>query len=173
MRKIVKNVPLILILFLATFVPSSVAVSAGVSPPNITINDATPGGIYTVNFSVYNLGNESTEYSISSNGDVGNWTVLGQDNVNLKQKTSSLVGAKITVPSNIVDGVYKGNILIKSIPKSSVTNNKVSIGVNLPVVLNVVNPPQMYDITFVAVVFAIIGAVVLILLKRGKKHESI
>lgn len=173
MKKIVKKIPIILILFLVTFVPSSGAVSAGVSPPNITINNATPGGVYTVNFSVYNLGNESTDYSISSNGDVGNWTVLGEDNVNLGQKASYLMGAEITIPSDLADGVYKGNILIKSIPKSSVTNNKVSIGVNLPIVLNVVSPPQTYDITLVAVVFAIIGAVVLILLKRGKKHEQI
>jgi len=130
---------ILLVALLIVPVPHVSALSAGVSPPNVTINNATSNGTYTVTFAVYNMGNETTDYSLTASGNISNWITLETEKATVSGKKSYPTQAEINIPDNIPDGTYSGNILIKTIPDAGTTGNKVSIGVNLPIEITVLN----------------------------------
>lgn len=137
-----KTTIITIILIFTLLSNSASATSAGISPPNITLNNAMAEKTYKVNFTIYNLGNESTDYSISSRGNITNWTHTSKNEVRLDGKKALPMTAEISIPSDTKDGIYSGNILVKSIPNESVIGNKVSVGVSLPITLIVSNPTK-------------------------------
>lgn len=138
-----KPITLILtILILAFFINPIQAISAGVSPPKITIENVVPGNTYNITLTVYNMGNETTLYSAEPMGNISNWTFLDKTKVEVQGNGTYGITGVITVPSNANNESYTGNILIKSIPSGNVTGNKVSVGVNLPIRLNMTKYPS-------------------------------
>lgn len=128
---------IIIITLFLSLINSSQAISAGVSPPKINIENAIPDNIYNLTFTVYNMGNETTNYSIILKGNTSNWTYLDKSSVEVKGNSSYPIYGKVKIPKDIINGTYKGNIIIKSIPSDSITGNKVSVGVQLPITINV------------------------------------
>lgn len=156
---------LLIILLIALSSPHASALSAGVSPPNVTINNATSNGTYTVTFAVYNMGNETTDYSIASSGNISDWITLKTEKATVSGKKSYPTQAEIKIPDNIPDGTYRGNILIKTIPDAGTTGNKVSIGVNLPIEITVLNPDWTIYIMIASVIAVLLFGIWVIKVK--------
>ena len=158
MKDVKSKIALIILLVALSTVPHVSALSAGVSPPNVTINNATSNGTYTVTFAVYNMGNETTDYSLTASGNISNWITLETEKATVSGKKSYPTQAEIKIPDNIPDGTYSGNILIKTIPDAGTTGNKVSIGVNLPIEITVLNLNPDWTI------YILIGSIIIILI---------
>lgn len=140
MKSNIKKISILAILVIVlsiTFINPTSATSAGVSPPKIIINNAQPGNDYNLTFAVYNMGNQTTDYSIEVDGNISNWTYIDAKKLTVGGNMNIPIKGVIRVPSNAAIGNYTGNILIKSIPNSSISGNKVSVGVNLPIIMNI------------------------------------
>lgn len=169
-----KKITGITILLLIILTTPALAASAGVSPASIKLN-ATQGESYTINFAAVNTGNDTTSYSIYARGNITNWTYFNTTKITLAGKKAYVTDAIITIPKDIPDGSYRGDIIIKSIPDSSTGGNKISVAVNLPVTLTVTRPGVEPWVFVLAIILIIIGSgVVLILITiKNKRKESI
>ncbi len=131
-----KSIIITLLVILSTFIFPTYAISAGISPEKISINDAHSEGYYNLTFVVYNTGNKTTNYSIKITGDMSNWIYLDKTNITVNANSNYPTKAVIKVPPNTNIGLYKSAIIIKSIPDSSTKGNAVSISIGLPITLN-------------------------------------
>ncbi len=144
----------LIIALMLMLTPPALAASAGVSPASIMLN-ATQGESYTINFAAVNTGDDTTDYSISARGNITNWTQFNITKITLAGKKAYPTDALITIPDDLPDGTYKGDIIIKSIPDSSVSGNKISVAVNLPITLIIERPGLGIELWMVALVIII------------------
>ncbi len=166
--KLITGITILLLTIIVTTSPA-LAASAGVSPANIILN-GTQGETYTINFAAVNTGNDTTNYSIYARGNITNWAHLNITEVNLAGKEAFVMKALITIPTNLPDGTYKGDIIIKSIPDSAGGGNKVSVAVNLPVTITIKNTKsivmQQLYIPMIIILIILLCVVVFLIKKR-------
>ncbi len=143
-------------LIIALMTTPVLAASAGISPANIVLN-ATQGESYTIDFAAVNTGDDTTNYFIYARGNITNWTQFNITKVTLDGKKAYPTDALITIPEDLPDGTYKGDIIVKSIPDSSVSGNKISVAVNLPITLIIKRPNAGIGLLTLITIFLLIG----------------
>ncbi len=163
-----KNKILNTVVIFLLFTTIASATSAGVSPTEIKFN-GTLGETYQVNFTVVNTGNDITDYEILSRGDITNWTTFDIQKVTLDGKNILQTVAYITIPNDADLKIYKGDILIKSIPSDAIKTNKVSVMVNLPVTIEIKETSSNVNIYIIILILIILMLISSTILRRPRK----
>ncbi|MFC1983920.1 hypothetical protein ACFLVO_02790 [Chloroflexota bacterium] len=100
------------------------ATGIAVTPSHLEISDALRGGEFERNITIYNPDPEITSYTLSADGDAGEWisfykqedevslvnrvTILGNENVRML--------VKFAIPPDAVNGEHKAIIIVASVP---------------------------------------------------------
>lgn len=154
----------ILAIILLIMIPA-LATSVGISPENVNIN-LTQGQEYKISFIAVNSGNETTQYKITSDGDISPWIKFRATNVTMHKQEAVITSANVTIPTNLPDGIYKGNILLKSVLVQSTSGSSVSVQVNLPITIKVESNATPNIFIVVGILLIIIAIIIFVIYKR-------
>ncbi len=133
-----KTVTVLIVLLgiiIITFQPAS-AIGIGISPSEITIDNVLKGNEAERSITIFNTGSETTNFTLSSSGDVCKWvTFYDPDDpatnittISIPGQEKSTVIIKVRIPEDTLNAKYIGSIDIRSIP---VTTNSNGMGQQL------------------------------------------
>ena len=117
------TVLIVLLGIIINFQPAS-AIGIGISPSEITIDNVLKGNEAERSITIFNTGSETTNFTLSSSGDVCKWvTFYDPDDPATNITTISIPGQEkraviinIRIPEDTLNAKYIGSIDIRSIP---------------------------------------------------------
>jgi len=138
---------ILLIIILIASIQFAAGLGIGVSPSEITIDNALKGAEYERSISIFNTDKTANNYSIEGTGNISEWvsfylfddltTEISSINVPGNDKVTLIV--RFVIPEDTANANYYGKIEVKTIPSSSFTGSGQSmiVGANSDVIINV------------------------------------
>lgn len=142
------------LIIIITTIQSASAIGIGLSPTEITIDDAIKDAVAERSLTIYNTGSETTTYSLSASGEIGEWvsfyevsnletsvtsvTVPGQDRVS--------VLIRFQVPEDAPNAEHTGSLDVNSVPTNATNEGAgqdLSLGASSKVSITVIGTQLM------------------------------
>jgi hypothetical protein len=123
----------IILIILIAAMQNVAGIGIGVSPSDILLENSLKGASYEKSISIYNMGEEDDNYSLSVSGDIEGWASFysGETKINetmVPAKSDVTVIVRFEIPSDAISKNYTGSLIIKSIPKTTnVSGNQQSL----------------------------------------------
>ena len=153
MKKIIallrmKKIIALLILLLAAMVQPVLAIGIGISPSEININSGLKGVNYENTLTIFNTGQEATNFSLSSGGNISGWASFYKSenqsskitNISIPKEDHASLVVVFHVPNDTANGNYLGTLDVNSIPEingTEVTQSQMVVGASSHVKINV------------------------------------
>jgi hypothetical protein len=117
----------VLLIILIAMTQSAAAIGIGISPSEITINNALKGAEYERGFTVFNTGSEATNFSLSASGDLSDWVSFYAVNapdisitaISIPGNDRASVIVKFQIPGDAANKNYTGALDVRSIPDAT------------------------------------------------------
>lgn len=107
---------------------ANAGIGLGVSPASITISDAFKGGTYERTLTIFNSGDETGTFGLTSKGECADWISFYKEDatatpiteITIPGKDKAKVLVKFDIPEDIANADYTSIIYAQSIPKGEV-----------------------------------------------------
>ena len=117
-----------IVLILSVCPIANAAIGIGVSPASITVSDAFKGGTYEKTITVFNTGDETGKFTLTSEGECAGWISFYMGDapdipiteITIPGKDKAKVLVKFDIPKDIANADYTSTIYAQSIPVEEV-----------------------------------------------------
>src|SRR5659263_32478 len=114
----------IILIILIAAMQNVAGIGIGVSPSDILLENSLKGASYERSITIFNMGDEEGNYSLSTSGDIEGWASFysGETKINdttVPPKREVTVIVRFEIPSDAFNKNYTGSLIVKSIPKTS------------------------------------------------------
>jgi hypothetical protein len=124
------------------------AIGIGISPSEININSGLKGVDYEKSLTIFNTGQEETNFSLSVGGNISGWVSFYKPenqssnitNISIPKEDKVSLVVVFHVPNDTANGNYSGTLDVNSIPEENGTEgtqNQVVVGASTHVLINV------------------------------------